>query len=366
MFPSTPLYLQAGVTTRQISAENPTGAKNSGCMWEPDPTNPDIPYSGASLELGRGWKVRPFIKLMRQTTVEIADIEGPGCINQIFLTCDAPCSSEIVVRIYWDGETAPSVECPLGAFFAMGFDRAVHTVYSSMVTVAPQKGLNCYWQMPFRKRTRITVTNDSTAADFILAYKVLYKLHGIPDGVAYFHAQYRRSLISGTHPEHTILDGVRGCGLYVGTYMALNAFCGGWWGEGEVKFWLDGDENPSIADNGTEDYFGGAWSFYDDMAGGETVEQAFCSPYLGMPLAKTANQNGPRKFGLYRWHILDSIGFREDLRATVQSLSWYPNGSVGRVYRPVPLDIATVAYWYQTEPHTGFPKLPDAIERYDL
>ena len=354
--------MQAGEKTRQISAENPTGEKNGGCKWEPNPDDPNLKHSGAAKRLGKGWKVRPFIHIPRKETAIIADIEGPGCINQIFLTSDIPCYSALLLRIYWDGEENPSVECPMGAFFAMGFDNAPHNVSSAPVTVAPARGMNSYWQMPFRKRVIVTLTNESEIDANIVAYRILYKLHEIPDEASYFHAQYRRSAVTGDFPEYVILDGVKGSGLYVGTYLAYNVFVSGWWGEGEVKFYLDGDEYPSMADNGTEDYFGGAWCFYDNTG----KEQAFSAPYLGMPLAKWDNQTGPRKFGMYRWHILDSIGFSEDIKVTVQSLAWYPPGIAPGIYRPAPMDIASVAYWYQKEPHKTFPKILSADKRCDM
>jgi hypothetical protein len=352
--------MQAGIPTRQISGENPTGEKNGGCRVEADP-------NGASRKLGKGWKTHPFYFVAAGSTEVLADIEGPGCINEIFLTSDIQCYSSLVLRIYWDGEEAPSVECPMGAFFAMGHDFAPHNVSSAMVTVAPVRGMSCYWQMPFRKHARITLTNDSEAHANVVAFRVLYKLHGIPNEAAYLHAQYRRSMTSRQLPEHTILDGVKGKGLYAGTYLAYNVLASGWWGEGEVKFYLDGDEYPSMADNGTEDYFGGAWnfgyrhSFTEKLA--DSCEQTFCAPYLGLPLAMTDNPNGPKKYSMYRWHILDSIGFSQDIRATVQTLGWYPKE---RLYRPSPIDVTSVAYWYQMEPHNVYPMIPSWEERCDL
>lgn len=356
------LSMQGGITTRQISAENPTGEKNCGCMAEP---GPHIPHSKAAAKLGRGWKVRPFIPLLSNETKTIADIEGPGCINNLFITSDLPNYSELVLRIYWDNEEFPSVESPLGAFFAMGHDFAPHEVSSLMVTVAPYRGMSCYWQMPFRKHARITLTNEGPNDANIVAYKVLYKLHDIPNEAAYFHAQYRRSVTDACHPEYIILDGVKGRGVYVGTYLAWNPFSSGWWGEGEVKMYLDGDENPSIVDNGTEDYFGGAWNFGADHALFDhqfhQAEKTFSAPFVGLPLAKSTNPHGPRKYSMYRWHILDSIGFQQDIRVTVQSLGWLPD----RSYRPSVDDIGSVAYWYQLEPHVQFPTLPGLDLRWD-
>ena len=360
------LPYQEVAETRMISAENPTGEKSGACRWEPEANNPTVPHSEAALDLGRGWKVRPFIKVKSLETAVLADIEGPGCIHHFFITSDLRNFSEFVLRIYWDDEEAPSVETPLGAFFAMGHDSASHMVNSMPVVVLPKKGCNSYWRMPFRKRAKVTLTNEGPQDAFIVAYKILYKLHPIPDYAAYFHAQYRRSLTAASHPEHVIIDGIKGSGHYVGTYLAWNALGSDWWGEGEVKFYLDGDgEYPSIADNGTEDYFGGAWGFTDfsvaDPAVFQNHEQTFNSAYLGMPLAKK-QENGPRKFSLYRWHIADPIGFKQDLKVTVQALGWYPGM---KRYRPLTDDIASVAYWYQCEPHCTFPELPGVQERWD-
>jgi hypothetical protein len=261
-----------------------------------------------------------------------------------------------VLRFYWDQEEQPSVEVPLGDFFAMGHDAAPHLVNSLPVTVGPTRACSAYWQMPFREHARITLENQGAAHAEVVAYRVLYKLHPVPGEAAYFHAQWRRSLTPRHHPEHVILDGVRGSGAYVGTYIARAAFSRGWWGEGEVKFYLDGDtEFPTLADNGTEDYFGGAWGFSKDG-----VEQEFSTPYLGLPLARVADPQGPRLFSMYRWHVLDSIGFAQDLRVTIQALGWWP----GHTYEPLTDDFASVAYWYQTEPHAPFPTLPIMAQRW--
>jgi hypothetical protein len=357
------LPFQAGVVTRMISPENPTGEKGGACHWDPDPNDPNLPHSRAASDLGRGWKVRPFIQLKSGETKVLADITGPGCLNYLWITSDLPEYRALVLRFYWDGEEAPSVEVPLGDFFAMGHDAAPHLVTSHPVTVGPYRGLNCYWPMPFRQRARVTLENQGPKDANIIAYKILYKLHPVPDDAAYFHAQWRRSLTERSHPEHVILDGVSGRGVYVGTYLAWAAFSRGWWGEGEVKFFLDGDaEFPTISDTGTEDYFGGAWCFFRDMQGDkdDKVEQEFSAPFLGMPLARIDDRQSARLFSLYRWHVLDAIGFERDLRVTVQALGWWPD----RKYQPLTDDIASVAYWYQEEPHAPFPSLLPMRERW--
>lgn len=133
-----------------------------------------------------------------------------------------------------------------------------------------------------------------------------------------------------------------------------------WWGEGEVKFYLDGDkEFPTIADNGTEDYFGGAWNFGGYGVLPDSSEQVFNAPYIGLPLAETNSSYGPKQIGMYRFHIPDAIGFCEDIRVTVQTLGW----PQGEKYKYNSEDVASVAFWYQTEPHAPFPPLPDVLSR---
>ena len=152
------------------------------------------------------------------------------------------------------------------------------------------------------------------------------------------------------YPEHVILDGVKGRGHYVGTFLAWTQLSNGWWGEGEIKFYLDGDTDyPTICGTGTEDYFCGAWGF------GET----FHAPFTGYPLWRREPGEVPRH-ALYRWHILDPIRFKQDLKVTIQALGWWPNGK----FQPLTDDIASVAYWYQTEPHAPFPALPPIHERW--
>ena len=222
---------------------------------------------------------------------------------------------------------------------------------------------------------RVTLEHQGEKDLHIVAFKLVYDLKPVEDSAAYFHAQYRRSLTSAAYPEHVILDGVAGEGAYAGTYLAWNPFSTGWGGEGEVKFYLDGDTtHPTIADTGTEDYFGGAWNYgapgrlapyslldemrFQPISG---CEQAYNAPFCGVPLARTGDPNGPRKYSMYRWHANDAIAFLTDLKVTVQSLAWLPD----RTFRPSVDDIASVAYWYQLEPHRAFPELPSVQERWD-
>lgn len=341
------------IETRSISAENPTGEKGKAATWDPDPHDPYLEHSRAAKDLGRGWKVRPFVGLKAGDTLILADIQGPGTISHVFLTADVAEYRRLVLRMYWDAEETPSVESPLGDFFAMGHDgEPFHLVNSLPITVAPRRGLNSYWPMPFRKHARITLTNDGALDVRVVAYNVTWHPHDVPADAAYLHAQWRRSITSRENPEHVILNDVTGRGHYVGTSLAWTAASAGWWGEGEVKFYIDGDDEfPSIAHNGTEDYFGGAWCFYRDFK--NPVEVPFSSPFLGLPLADNGGDGKVRRFSMYRWHLADPIGFLQDIKVTVQALGWYPDDT----YQPLADDIASLAVWYQAEPHNDFPPM---------
>jgi hypothetical protein len=204
--------------------------------------------------------------------------------------------------------------------------------------------------MPFRKSCRIEIENQWHEPIKEFFYQVDYELDDVPADAAYFHAQWRRSVTPIDRPEHIVLDGVRGRGHYVGTYMAWTQLSNGWWGEGEIKFFLDGDgEYPTICGTGTEDYFGGAWCFGD----------TYSTPFLGYPLWVREQDQVPRH-GLYRWHVLDPIRFEKDLKITIQAIGWWPN----KKFSPLQDDIASVAYWYQLEPHAAFPAMPPAHQRW--
>ena len=330
-------------TTRSISAENPTGAVGGGAREMPDAE------SAGSL-LGQGWKIRPCITLAPGTTTTLADIEGPGTIQHIWITVRPSAYRSCVLRMYWDGEETPSVEVPLGDFFA-NVHGLRYNVTSLPIAVNPSGGFNSYWPLPFRKRARITIENQYWEEIPGFFYQITYALGAVPQGAAYLHAQWRRSLTTREYPEHVLLEGVRGKGHYVGTVIGWSQFSNGWWGEGEVKFYIDGDgEFPTICGTGTEDYFGGAWGF-----GGETYSTAF----LGYPLYRKESGEVPQH-GLYRWHIMDPIRFQRDLKVTIQALGWWLN----RKFEPLTDDICSVAYWYQAEPHAPFPTLADLAGRW--
>jgi hypothetical protein len=328
--------------TRSVSPENFTGEKGKGGMATKGTG------AEAARELGQGWKVSPSVRIAAGHTFVMADIQGTGAIQHIWMTPTGNNRFNIL-RMYWDGEENPSVECPAGDFFACGVGQ-YGRVTSLAVCVNPGSGFNCYWQMPFRKGFKITMTNIDTKS-MVLYYQIDYTLTAIPGDMAYFHAQFRRVNPLPYKNDYTILDGVRGQGHYVGTYMTWGSNSPGWWGEGEIKFYMDGDkEFPTICGTGTEDYFCGSYGFHKP---GTREYQEFNTPYAGMPQVIRSEEQ-PR-FSLYRWHIMDPVRFEKDLKVTIQALGWQSGGR----YLPLQDDLSSVAFWYQTEPHAAFPKLPD-------
>jgi hypothetical protein len=300
--------------------------------------------------------VSPYVHVPAKSTFTLGEIEGSGAIQQIWMT-PAPIGKtrSFILRFYWDGESEPSVEVPMGDFFGCGWGKYCQ-INSLPVCVNPGSAFNCYWTMPFRKGAKITLENLDDK-QMTIYYQINYTLTDVPADAAYFHAQFRRVERLKAKDVYTILDGVRGRGQYVGTYMAWEVRSPGWWGEGEIKFFLDGDQEfPTICGTGTEDYFCGSYGFHHPET---KLYQAFSTPHAGMPQVLPPDVVGKpgQRFGLYRWHIADPVRFEEDLKVNIQALGWMRDGS-GR-YLPLEDDIASVAYWYQSEPHAKFPPLPD-------
>lgn len=333
--------------SRSISPENFTGAPGRGGMAT------DGTGSGPARDLGQGWKVSPSVRIGAGATFTLADIDGPGAIQQIWMTPTGRWRFSIL-RIYWDDQERPSVECPLADFFCMGWEQYAPLV-SQAICVNPRSAFNSYWEMPFRKRCRMTVTNIDVEP-MVLYYQINYTLTKVPQDAAYFHAQFRRSNPLPDKTDFTIVDGIEGRGQFVGTYMAWGSNSSGWWGEGEIKFYMDDDtEWPTICGTGTEDYFCGSYCF--DMGKDQGGYQTFCTPQAGLhqvlrPDGRFVSQ---QRFGMYRWHISDPVRFRNRLHITMQALGWRS----GRRYLPLQDDIASVAFWYQTLPTAPFPELPD-------
>lgn len=348
MFDLSTLCQVVDIKSRSISPENYTGEPGKGGMCPPEQGI----ASHACRNLGMGWKVNPCVRIEGGSIFEMADIQGPGMIRHIWLTPQGRWR-DLILRIYWDDQAHPSVECPVGDFFCMGWNE--YSQISSMaVCVNPGSAFNCYWQMPFLTRCRITLENLADK-ETIVYYQVDYTLQTLPDTIAYFHAQFHRTNPLPYKEVYTIVDGIRGKGQYVGTYMAWGVNNSNWWGEGEIKFYMDGDRDyPTICGTGTEDYFCGSYNFEDPLTHDRYA--AFSTPYTGLQvLAPDKLYRSQFRFGMYRWHIPDPIYFDSSLKVTIQALGWRSEGR----YLPLQDDIASVAYWYQTLPTVEFPPLPD-------
>jgi hypothetical protein len=345
--------------SRSINAENPTGEKGKG-------------GTAASI-LGKSRKGKAFLDLEPGTETTMADINGPGVIHHIWITVQdsSPAGEfvlrDLILRMYWDDNENPAVETPLGDFFCCGFS-AKCLVNSMPIVVAPYGGFNSFFPMPFRKHARITIENQHGGLIHAFFYTVNYTLEPVPGDTAYFYAQWRRTKYAKLGEDYVIADNIRGKGHYVGTYFAWTALERYWWGEGEIKFYIDGDkEYPTICGTGVEDYVGGAWGFYEkDQYGNISREETtYNTPFMGYPYHSVTSGTVPiygydavPAHGLYRWHIMDPIRFTEDLKVTIQQIGHNGDHLFERAD-----DIASVAYWYQNGKAQPFPEFPPREER---
>jgi len=336
------------VRTRSISPENPDGAAGGGGRAT------EGTGARAARDLGPGWKISPSVVVKAGQTLDLASIDGPGRITHVWITTHTDHWRTLILRAFWDGTDEPAVEVPYGDFFCNGWG-VFSQVSSQVIAANPHGGFNSYWPMPFRQGARVSVENTSVI-DAVVYFQVTYEIGGevIDDG--YFHAQWRRSNVLPYGETHTLLEGIEGHGHYAGTYIAWGVNSNGWWGEGEIKFFLDDDtEYPTICGTGTEDYFGGAWNF--DVPGqGYT---AFSTPYLGMPqvIRPDGLYVSQQRFGLYRWHLPDPIAFHDRLsRVTIQALGWRS----GWRYLPLQDDIASTSFFYLDAPTAAGPPSPTA------
>ncbi len=327
------LTRKRNVETFSICPENPTGAKgNGGRAIEGS-------ASYASRELGVGWKVNPYIVIGAGKKAVLADVEGQGAIKHIWITDGAKAGRLLILRIYFDGQKNPSVNVPLSDFFLNCDYKEFRQISSLPICFNPGKAMNSYFEMPYFKSFKIEIENIDNV-DCPVYYQIDCERKEIPNDSLYFHAQFRRVNPLPYKEVYTVLDGVNGNGVYVGTYLHWNVKSNGWWGEGEFKFYIDGDkEFPTICGTGTEDYFCGAYNF--DVKG-KYVE--YSTAYAGLTkVCETDNiYKSQRGFDMYRFHIVDPIYFKNNLKVTVQALGWRSEGR----YLPLQDDISSVAYWY--------------------
>lgn len=347
----TELTLKKDIRSFSVSPENPTGAKGQGGMAIPDGGTVSHP----ARELGQGWKVSPYVIIPAGETVVVANIQGEGAIKHIWFTDISQRSRQLLLRIYFDGQKNPAVNTPLCDFFANADYNDFRQISSLAICCNPLKGMNCYFEMPYFKDFRIEVENIGTSSSHVF-YQIDCEEKKLPAESLYFHAQFRRVNPLPYKHEYTILDNISGGGLYVGTYLHWGVKSNGWWGEGEIKFYIDGDTKfPSICGTGTEDYFCGSHNF---DVGGNYAE--FSNPYTG--LSKVSKTDGTyrsqRYFDMYRWHITDPVYFKNDLRVTIQALGWRSETR----YLPLQDDISSVAYWYSDSLDDVYPPMPTADE----
>ena len=346
------IFRLSNARSRSISPENFKGEKGKGGMATTGTG------SGASRELGLGWKVSPSVVIKGKSTFTIAEIDSAGCIQHIWMTPTGNWRYSIL-RFYWDDETTPSVEVPVGDFFGMSWGQYA-PLRSLPVCVNPGSAFNCYWPMPFRKKCRITMENIDDR-DMTLYYQVDYILTEVQSDAAYFHAQFRRTNPLPYKQDYVLIDSIRGKGQYVGTLIGWGVHNNSWWGEGEIKFFMDGDTQfPTICGTGTEDYFCGSYDFDTRKKNAAGVEEVaytdFNTPYSGLHqvIRPDGHYQSQQRFGMYRWHLKDPIRFEKNLKVTIQALGWRDGGR----YLPLQDDISSVVFWYQSEPHGAFPKLP--------
>lgn len=291
-------------------------------------------------------------------TKEIFNSDGPGVITHIWFTL-APMSTsfdvlkQIVLRIYWDGNSKPSVEAPIGDFF--GLNLSEFFLYeSAFLNCSPEKGLNCYFAMPFRHSARMTITNESDQPLRWFFSNIDYQLvPSLPEDAAYFHAQYRQATpnVAETLPDGRNLDGkdnyvfleTRGRGHLMGVTLGVLRSADGWWGEGDDMIFIDNETQPTINGTGAEDYFNGGWGF---------GKAPFANLYNGAPYIVGTGRAGSRSC-MYRWHADNPVTFTHYLKHTLEHGS--ANDRADYYY--------SVAYWYQTEPFTDFPELPPVAAR---
>jgi Protein of unknown function (DUF2961) len=282
-------------------------------------------------------------------TLTLGEFEGPGQIVHIWFTIahDDPSYSRLLtLRMYWDGEKHPSVECPVGDFFGMGHGLDKPFTSLPIRVTSDGRGRNCYWPMPFRKSARITVTNESARKCHAFYYYVDWQKHvTLAKGSAYFHAMYRQEFPCMMGRNYLLAD-IEGRGHYVGTVQSVVMVSPGWYGEGDDFFFIDGEKEPRLRGTGTEDYFCDGWGFREQSG-----------PFYGTPLWE-GYDTGDRG-SAYRFHIPDPIVFKKSLRAEIEhkGSQTFPDGKGDGFIERDDL-MSSVAFWYQIEPHKPWPALP--------
>jgi hypothetical protein len=335
----------------------PAGCKKPGNYPAGSMEYPDRAITQRESSYDRDWKngnadARNFDP--GQTRV-LAELEGPGRITHIWFTAsgnERGFPRYAVIRIYWDGSNSPAVEVPLGDFFAAGHGMQVDVNSCRVATSSFGRAYNCYWAMPFRKTAKITVTNESEAASMGLYWSVEWEKREIPDDVPYFYAQYRQANPPKTGSDYLIAD-ITGKGHYAGTVLSVRASHPGWFGEGDDRFYIDGDTIPTLQGTGTEDYINDAWAF-----------RVVNRPNYGVTIWE--GMNAGSHITAYRWNVTDPVFFEDSLRFAIEHKGnlFFENYALADGYTDRRPDFfSSVAYWYQQGKPKAFPQLPPAHER---
>ena len=325
-----PYLLDTGLVSRSISFENPAGGPGEG--------------GKAASNLGPGRKGSPMRSIKPGETVQLCDIQGPGTIRHIWITTERqpPVLRSLVVRAYWEGQEHPSIECPLGDLF--GFAHGKVMPYQSAVhSVGAAAGMNLWLPMPFVKRAKMTFTNEGTRA-IPLFYQIDYTTgdkHA--EGVGRLHVLFRRENPTTLKHDFELLPLRKNKGRYVGSVIGIrNLHPDQWWGEGEIKVYMDGDQQwPTICGTGSEDYVGLSWG---------TQQTPFL--YNGCSL----DQKG--FVSMYRWHLPDPIAWQREARITIQQISWSKAGLA-----ETQDDWSCATFWYEPAPSAPLPAMPDVKAR---
>jgi len=367
-----------GLNNTPASAEAPLAPSNAAVAPPPEPTSamPEELFSQARL---RSYKSRrssswdrsggngDAVRVEPGAAATLLDITGAGVITHIWFTIDSEDEhhlKNLVLRAWWDGESSPSIEVPIGDFFGLGLGE-YFTYQSALLAVAPVKALNAYFQMPFSTAAKLTLTNQGNVRTNSLYFAIDYvTLPSLPADVARFHAQYRQAAPNKGWTDNwqhnwddpvgdkENLDGAgnyvfmeaTGRGHFLGVTQAVQQNQDGWFGEGDDMIFIDGDKLPTINGTGTEDYYNGAWDF-----GG----QSFAYQHNGAPQLSDPRERIGGRYCLYRWHTEGPIAFEKSIKVTIEH--GHANHRSDNFY--------TTAYWYQTEPHAPFPELPPPADR---
>ncbi|MFC2950544.1 glycoside hydrolase family 172 protein [Marinicaulis aureus] len=343
---SSPFLIPKGVESRSITFENPTGEKGKG--------------GKAASGLGVGRKGAPLHVLMPGEEIELANVKGPGCFRHIWVTTmpDPVLLRGVTIRVYWEKQQHPSIEAPIGDFF--GFAHGMPTNYASAAhSLADAAGMNIWLPMPFAKHARVTLTNETDRPAYTF-FQIDYTIgDSFPNDFGRLHVLFQRQNPTAQAQDFEILPLRKSRGVYIGAVLGIRPLAGRWWGEGEVKIFLDGDKHfPTIAGSGTEDYVGHSFGIQNTTA-----------PYNGASWRENAHDSETGRVSLYRWHLADPVYWHKDVRITLQQIGCckVPPTSP-EVYLQEAIferedDVSCATFWYEPSPSAPLPAYPDLATR---